>query len=93
MKELKKAREYKSKKKLITEEPSSSQKILKYPKRAQKQQDSSTVSISKHGYQTPELSTIDVGFDDDKEAGKEDKDDNPRVDKIVVRKFKTSQSF
>ena len=36
MKELKKAREYKSKKKLISEEPNSLQKILKYPKRAQK---------------------------------------------------------
>jgi hypothetical protein len=34
MKELKKAREYKSKKKLITEEPSGIQKTLKYPKRA-----------------------------------------------------------
>jgi hypothetical protein len=37
MKELKKARGYKSKKKLITEEPSGVQKTLKYPKRAQKQ--------------------------------------------------------
>jgi hypothetical protein len=93
MKELKKAREYKSKKKFITEEPSSLQKILKYPKRAQKQQDSENVTIPEDGYQTPELSRIVVGFDDDKEAGEEDKDDNPRDDEIVVRKSKTSRSF
>jgi hypothetical protein len=51
------------------------------------------VTIPEDGYQTPELSRIVVGFDDDKEAGEEDKDDNPRDDEIVVRKSKTSRSF
>ena len=34
-----------------------------------------------------------MGSNDDEEASEEDEDNNPRVDKIVVRKFKTSQSF
>jgi hypothetical protein len=33
-----------------------------------------------------------VGPEDDREAGEEDEDDNPRDDEIEVRNSKTSQS-
>ena len=69
------------------------QKILKYPKRAQTQQESGKISTPKDGYQTLEMNTLVVGTDDDEEASEKDKDDNPRANKIVVRKSKTSQSF
>jgi hypothetical protein len=50
MKELQRAREYKSKKKLITDEPSSVHKTLEYPKKAQKQQVTKKVAIPEDGY-------------------------------------------
>ena len=93
MKELKKAREYKSKKRLNTEEASSVQKIIKYPLRAQKHQDIGKVSNPEDGNQTPQLNTLVVGSDDDKEAGQEDEDDSPRVDRIVVRRPKPHNLF
>jgi hypothetical protein len=92
MKELKKAREYKSKKKLITEEPSGLQKTLKYPKRAQKQQDSRKVAHPGDGYQIPEQSILVVEGEDEEDVGEEDKDDNPRDDEIEVRMSETSLS-
>jgi hypothetical protein len=53
MKELQKAREYKSKRKLVTSDPSIVQKTLKYPTRAQKQQDTEIDEVHEEGYQTP----------------------------------------
>ena len=93
MKELKRAREYKSKKNLITKEPSSMLKVLTYPKRAEIEQGSNKISTPEDGYQTLEVSTRAVGTDDDKEVGEMDEDDNLRADKTVVRKSKTSRSF
>jgi hypothetical protein len=92
MKELKKAREYKSKKKLITKEPSGVQKTLKYPKRAQKQQDSKKVAHPWDGYQIPEQRILVVGGEDEEEAREEGEDDNLRDDEIEVRVFGTSWS-
>jgi hypothetical protein len=92
MKELKKAREYKSKKKVITEEPCGVQKTLRDPKRAQKQQDSEKVAHPADGYQTPEQHILVEGGDDEEEAREEGEDDNPRDDEIEVRVSKTSRS-
>jgi hypothetical protein len=92
MKELKKAREYKSKKKVITKEPSGVQKTLKYPKRAQKQQDFEKVAHPGDGYQTPEHHILVVGGEDEEEVGEEGEDDNPRDDEIEVRVSGTSRS-
>jgi hypothetical protein len=49
----KKAREYKSKTKLATSDPSIIQKTLKYPTRAQKQQDIEIDEVLEEGYETP----------------------------------------
>ena len=93
MKELKRAREYKSKKNLITKEPSSVLKALTFPKRGEAQQDSGKISTLEDGYLTLEESTRAAGTDDDEEASEMDEDDNPRADMTVVRKSKTSRSF
>ena len=104
MKELKKAREYKSKKKLIIEEPSSVQKVLEYPARAQHLQGSLTVSDTQDGFQTPIFSTVVVGPDDDEGLGEEEDDDeeagdegfgdeNPRAERAVVRSSLSSLSI
>ena len=90
MKELKKAREYKSKKKLTIEEGCSVQKILEYP---QKHQDIGKASDSEDGNQTPQVNTMVVGSDEDEEAFQEVEDDSPRAEGTVVCKLITSQSF
>ena len=88
MKELKKAREYKSKMKPIGGEASSVQMILELPQGSQLQQDLVTVSNCQDGYHTPHSSTVVVESDDDEGAGDEDEDDNPRAEITVV-----SESF
>lgn len=92
MKELKRGREYKSKKKLNIEEPSSVQKVLEYPARANELQDSLTVSESQDGFQTPNLSTVVAGSDEDHGNDEEEDDEegfgdeSPSADRAVVRR-------
>ena len=93
MKELKKAREYKSKKKLTIEEGCSVQRILKYPLRAQKQQDIGKASDSEDGDETPQVISMVVGSDDDEEALQEVEDDSPSAEETLVCKSRNSQSF
>jgi hypothetical protein len=84
MKELQKAREYKSKKKLVTSDPSIVQKTLKYPTRAQKQQDTEIDEVHEEGYQTPTQCPLVVTLEHHGVSASEDKDINPKDGEIEV---------
>ena len=91
MKALKKAREYKSKKK-VTEEGCSVQKILEYPVIAQKQQDIGKASDGEDGNETPQVISMVLGSDDDEEAFQEVEEDSPCAEETLVWKSLKFQS-